>query len=102
MSSPLSQPPEEVIRIRFQGPVAKVLKDRTRFVDVEGALNCGKTTVCLTKEFLAAWDWHPGIWSFIGRFTDGDNDTKLLPAWEAIVETFGVRLEWNTEEKYYG
>lgn len=93
--------PTEVKRIRFQGPIGRFMKDRSRFVDLEGALNCGKTTACLVKEFLAAWN-HPGIWSFIGRFTDGDNDTKLIPAWEAVVELFGVRLRWNSEEKYYG
>ena len=92
---------EEVITIRFKGPLSRFLKDRTRFIDLEGALNSGKTTACLTKEFLEAWQ-QPGIWSFIGRFSDGDNDTKLIPAWEAIVEKFGVKLEWNTEEKYYG
>lgn len=76
------------------------MRDKTRLIDLEGALNCGKTTACLVKEFLAAHH-NPGMWSFIGRFTDGDNDTKLIPAWEAIVEKFGVRLKWNTEEKYY-
>lgn len=91
---------EEVIRLRFLGPLAAFMRDETRFVDLEGALNCGKTTACLTKEFLAAWH-NPGIWSFIGRFTDGDNDTKLIPAWEAVVEKFGVVLRWNAEEKYY-
>ncbi len=92
---------EETIRIKFVGPLSRFMKDRTRFIDLEGALNCGKTTACLTKEFLEAWH-NPGIWSFIARFTDGDNDTKLLPAWEAVVAKFGVRLAWNTEEKYYG
>jgi hypothetical protein len=90
----------DVVRIRFQGPIARFMKDRTRFIDLEGSLNCGKTTACLTKEFLAAWT-HPGIWSFIGRFADGDNDNKLIPAWEAVVEKFGVRLKWSAEEKYY-
>jgi hypothetical protein len=93
--------PTEVTRIRFQGPIARFMKDRSRFICLEGSLNCGKTTACLVKEFLAAWR-NPGIWSFIGRFTDGDNDTKLIPAWEAVVEKFGVRLKWNSEEKYYG
>jgi hypothetical protein len=96
-----AEAPTETVTIKFKGPLSRFMKDRTRFIDLEGALNCGKTTACLTKEFLEA-QMNPGIWSFIARFTDGDNDTKLLPAWEAVVAKFGVRLQWNTEEKYYG
>lgn len=92
--------PVEEVRLKFKGPIARFMKDRTRFIDLEGALNCGKTTACLVKEFLEAFN-NPGIWSFIARFTDGDNSTKLLPAWEAVVEKFGVRLQWNTDENYY-
>lgn len=90
----------DVIRIRFEGPLARFMKDRTRFIDLEGALNCGKTTACLTKEFLAAWE-NPGIRSYIGRFSDGDNSAKLIPAWEQVVDQFGVALKWNAEELCY-
>lgn len=102
MPSPAVPPEltEDVVRIRIQGPLARFMRDATRFVDLEGALNCGKTTACLVKEFLEAWN-NPGIWSFIARFTDGDNDTKLIPAWEAVVAKFGVVLKWNSEEKFY-
>lgn len=96
----LESPAEEIVRIRFQGPLSRFMKDRTRFVDLEGALNCGKTTACLWKEFLAAQQW-PGIWTFIARFTDGDNSAKLLPAWERVCQQAGVIPHWNAKELCY-
>lgn len=92
---------EDVVRVKFKGPLARFIRDRTRMIDLEGALNCGKTTACLWKEFLAAWD-NPGIWSFIGRFSDGDNQTKLIPAWERVCREAGVAIRWNARELYYG
>jgi hypothetical protein len=92
---------EDVVRIKFKGPLARFMKDRTRFIDLEGALNCGKTTACLWKEFIAAWLQYPGIWSFIGRYSDGDNSAKLLPAWERVVREAGVALKWNAKELCY-
>lgn len=100
----VAAPPEEVVRVRFQGPLARFMKDTTRFIDLEGALNCGKTTACLWKEFLAAWDKWPGIWTYIGRFSDGDNSAKLIPAWERVLQQAGVAnvIKWNAKELCYG
>jgi hypothetical protein len=92
---------EDVLRIKFKGPLARFMKDRTRFIDLEGALNCGKTTACLWKEFIAAWELWPGIWSFIGRYSDGDNSAKLIPAWERIVREAGVNVRWSAKELCY-
>jgi len=93
-----------VTAIRFVGVLAQVFRDETRFVDVEGALNCGKTTACLWKEYLAAVVRWPGISSFICRFADGDNDSKLIPAWLAVCEQAHAadrrlpRPTWNARE----
>jgi hypothetical protein len=93
---------EDVYRIKFLGVMAGVFRDRsTRFVDLEGALNCGKTTLCLWKEWTAAAEWYPGIYIFIGRFADGDNQTKLLPAWNDVLELGGVKAQWNSKYLYY-
>jgi hypothetical protein len=97
----LTTPHEDVVRVTFKGPLARFFRDTTRFIDLEGALNCGKTTACLWKEFHAASEWYPGIWSFIGRYSDGDNAAKLLPAWERIVREAGVALRWNAKELCY-
>lgn len=96
----VAAPPEETVRVRFQGPLARFFRDETRFIDLEGALNCGKTTACLWKELRAAEHW-PGIWSFIARFSDGDNQTKLIPAWERVCQQAGVAVKWNAKELCY-
>lgn len=101
MPSPAPASDEEVFRIRFLGPFAKIFRERTRFVNIEGALNCGKTTICLWKEWYAATQWWPGIHIFIGRFADGDNQTKLIPAWNDVVEQGGIRPVWNSKFSYY-
>lgn len=91
-------PIEEVVRVKFRGPLAAFVKDDTRFIDLEGALSSGKTTACLWKEWLAAVEWFPGIWSYIGRFSDGDNQSKLVPAWNRVCEEGGVSGAWDAQE----
>src|SRR5580693_6145168 len=92
---------EEVIRIRFQGVLARFLKDETPFIDLEGALNCGKTTACLWEEYVAVVHRWPGIWSYIGRFSDGDNQSELIPAWEQVCQAGGVEIQWLSKELCY-
>lgn len=97
----VAEPVEDVVRVKFRGPLAAFLKDRTRFIDLEGALSSGKTTACLWKEWLAAVEWWPGIWSYIGRFGDGDNSDKLIPAWNRVCEFAGLHGAWNAKESSF-
>lgn len=92
--------PEEV-RVRFQGPLARFMRDEALAIDLEGGLSSGKTTACLWKEWRAAAVLHPGIHCFVGRFSDGNNETKLKPAWEAICRQGGVEYRWNSKELCY-
>ena len=92
---------DDILRVKFRGPLARFMKDTTRFIDLEGALNCGKTTACLWKELIAAWELWPGIWSYIGRFADGDNAAKLIPAWDRICREAGVFTRWDAKELCY-
>ena len=92
---------EDVVRIKFRGPLAAFMRDQTRMVDLEGALSSGKTTACLTKEYLAAQQY-PGQWSLICRFADGDTSTKLIPAWDRVCQQFGELPTWNAKEEFYG
>jgi hypothetical protein len=92
---------EEVVRVRFRGILARFMKDETPFIDLEGALNCGKTTACLWKEYIAAIHRWPGIWSYMGRFSDGDNQSKLIPAWDQVCQAGGVEIRWLSKELCY-
>ena len=51
--------------------------------------------------WYAAVQWFPGIWSYIGRFADGDNQSKLIPAWERVCLEGGVIPKWNAKELCY-
>ena len=67
----------------WAGPVGKFMLDATPEIDLEGALSSGKTTACLWKEFNA-YHAMPGIWGHIGRYGDGETQTKVRPAFEQV------------------
>src|SRR5262245_30961834 len=90
----------DTVRLHFRGLLAEVCEDDTPWLDVEGALNCGKTTCCLARELDATQRW-PGIWSYIGRFADGDNDSKLIPAWVALLRLADLQVSWDPLERCY-
>jgi len=90
----------QIVEVRWKGPIASFLRDETPEIDLEGALNCGKTTACLWKVRNSTIE-HPGIWWFLCRYADGDTSTKLIPAFEAICQQSGEIPSWNPEELYY-
>lgn len=88
-------------RVVFTGPIADFINDwDTPEIDVEGALSSGKTTACLYKELIAL-QRHPGIHSWIGRFGDGDTQTKVKPAFESILREHAFIAPWNSKELCY-
>ena len=89
------------LTIRWQGPIAEFFRDTTPELDLEGSRLSGKTTACLWKEHWAVMHY-PGIWSFIGRFADGETTSKLCPVFEQICEQAGERPTWHADELYYG
>lgn len=84
----------------WRGPIAQFFVDLTPLIDLEGALNCGKTTGCLWKihDYCQRF---PGIWTYIGRFTQGDTDNKLVPAWAEVCRQGGVLPSWEGKGEYY-
>ena len=91
---------ERIVRMSWKGPIASFMQDTTAEIDMEGALNCGKTTGALWKEWNKTQE-HPGIWSFIGRYGDGETQAKVKPAWEAICQQAGGVPKWNSKEMSY-
>lgn len=88
------------VALTFQGVHAEILADETPEIDVEGSLNCGKTTMCLWKE-LEAIQQFPGIWSFAFRYSDTDTKTKIRPAIEQLCAIRGERPKWDGTELCY-
>lgn len=92
--------PDRILRMRWTGPISAFLQDETPEIDIEGALSSGKTTACLWKERNATIEY-PGIHCFIGRYGDGETQTKLRPAWEAVCQASGGVPVWNAKELSY-
>ena len=84
----------------WAGPVGKFMQDATPEIDLEGALSSGKTTACLWKEFNA-YHAMPGIWGHIGRYGDGETQTKVRPAFEQVCHEAGSIPTWSAKELAY-
>ena len=88
------------LRLIWKGPVSQFMRDTSPEIDLEGALSSGKTTACLWKVFFST-QAYPGIHWFIGRYGDGETQTKIRPAWEAVLQQAGVEPAWNAKENSY-
>jgi hypothetical protein len=86
--------------MRWRGPIADFMQDTTAEISLEGALSSGKTTACLWKEFNAYQEM-PGIWWWIGRYGDGETQTKVRPAFEQVCHEAGSLPVWNAKELAY-
>ena len=84
----------------WRGPIAAFMRDTSPEIDLEGALSSGKTTACLWKVFNSLLE-HPGIQWWIGRYGDGETQTKVRPAFEAICQQAGTIPQWNAKELSY-
>ena len=86
--------------MRWRGPIAAFMQDETPEIDLEGALSSGKTTACLWKVFNSLHD-KPGIQWWMGRYGDGETQTKVRPAFEEICQKAGSVPTWNAKELSY-
>lgn len=84
----------------WKGPISQFLRDETGEIDLEGALSSGKTTACLWK--VRNWTInHPGIHTFIGRYGDGETQTKVKPAFEDVCQQSGETPGWDSKSLCY-
>ncbi len=88
------------VRIAWTGPIARFMQDDTPEISLEGALSSGKTTACLWKVWNSLHD-HPGIHWWIGRYGDGETQTKIRPAFEQVCQQGGGVPNWNAKELAY-
>jgi hypothetical protein len=91
---------ERVVDMYWKGPIAHFMRDTSPEIDLEGALSSGKTTACLWKVFNSLHDY-PGIHWWIGRYGDGETQTKVRPAFEQICHDSGDVPIWNAKELAY-
>jgi len=86
------------VEMTWKGPLSDALLDTTPYLDVEGAIRSGKTTVALWKVLNSCLE-HPGIKWLVARWTDDMLKAQLRPAWRAICETAGVVGQWKSDEE---
>lgn len=87
--------------LEFRGKHRDFLNDDSPERDLEGALFSGKTVVALWSE-LEAIKRYPGIWSYIGRWTDDATRTLLRPEFERVARLHGTPTDnWNDKLNYY-
>ena len=84
----------------WTGPIGRFLQDETPEICLEGALSSGKTTACLWKVWTSLQQ-HPGIHWWIGRYGDGETQTKIRPAFEEICQQAGELPLWNAKSLSY-
>ena len=95
-----SQAVERVVTMKWRGPIAAFMQDTTPEISLEGALSSGKTTACLWKVFNSLHQ-HAGIHWWIGRYGDGETQTKVRPAFEEVCQIAGSTPTWNAKELAY-
>lgn len=88
------------VEMRWRGKIAEFMQDETPEISLEGALSSGKTTACLWKVFNSLHA-HPGIHWWIGRYGDGETQTKIRPAFEQVCQMAGSTPQWNAKELSY-
>lgn len=86
--------------MRWRGPIADFMRDTTAEIDLEGALSSGKTTAACWKVYNSAIE-NPGIWWWIGRYGDGETQTKVRPAFEEVCTMAGTVPRWDAKELCY-
>lgn len=91
---------EKTVEMEWRGPISDFFLDETHEIDVEGGLSSGKTTACLWKVFDRLHKY-PGLHAWIGRFGDGETQTKIRPAFEAVCQAAGGIPTWNAKELSY-
>jgi PBSX family phage terminase large subunit len=77
-----------------------VSDNKTRYVDLEGAIRSGKTTACLWK-IIHSCTSTPGINWLICRYSDAETKTKLQPRFLELCADAGVLPIWNATEKAF-
>jgi hypothetical protein len=89
-----------VVNMFWRGPIAQFMRDQTSEICLEGALSSGKTTACLWKVFNSLLEY-AGIQWWIGRYGDGETQTKIRPAFETICQQAGTIPQWAAKELAY-
>lgn len=92
---------EREIRLKWNGPQARMMLSDTLYLNVEGAIRSGKTTALVWKAITLAQN-HPGMNLLLCRWTGDSLDAQLKPRfWELCPpELLVVKDPWRAKEEF--
>jgi len=99
-SHPALMDAEREIRLRWNGPQARAMQSDTLYLDLEGAIRSGKTTVLVWKAVTQLAN-HPGMHALLCRWTGDSLDAQLKPRfWELCPPELLTSHPWNAKEEF--
>jgi hypothetical protein len=91
---------EREIRLRWNGPQARAMQSDTLYLDLEGAIRSGKTTVLVWKAVTQLAKF-PGMHALLCRWTGDSLDAQLKPRfWELCPPELLTTHPWNAKEEF--
>lgn len=87
------------LSIGLTAPQLEFMQATEPYVDFEGAIRTGKSTMLCRKIFDYGVS-HPGICCALTRWTQDTLDAQLKPLWRQIVSDAGVPVTWHPEGGY--
>lgn len=95
-----NSPAVKTVRMLWNQPQTAFLKNKTRYLDFEGAIRSGKTTALVWKLINYAQE-HPGIHILLTRWTQDALDAQLKPAFfDRVPRELLEEKAWNASEEY--
>jgi hypothetical protein len=95
-----SQEDVRTITIQWSPPQGRSMLSMTRYLDLEGAIRSGKTTVLIWKAITLLQN-NPGMLGMLTRWTQDSLDTQLKPQfWQICPKELLEREPWHGKEEY--
>lgn len=88
----------EVVPFHLNGPQWAFWQSTARYVDLEGGVRSGKTTVAVLK-LLELLQEHPGLHALAARWTQDATDAQLKPRIRELLES--ALLRWHADEEFF-
>lgn len=88
----------EELHVEWRGKLSQAFKDTSLYLDIEGAIRSGKTTLALWKVHRYVTQY-PGLHAMVSRWSEENLYTLVRPIWrEKICQPSGTRIEWDARE----
>ncbi len=87
------------VRWRWSPVQSQALLSTEPFLDIEGGIRAGKTTVANAKVQITVSE-QPGVRGLLARWKEDDLFAELVPKWRDFARQCGLTLRWHADEGY--